>query len=285
MRHLTGVQEPYQTVHIDDIHIAYSDEGSGQPVVCLHATAQGGRDYEHFRRQMSQVASFRVIVLDWAGHGRSSDDHEPFTAIRCEAILTAFLKALDIQNPILLGNSIGGAAALRFAHNNPGAVKAVIACNPGGLAPINWLAKTFCSMMAGVAGLGLRRSPVFKGIFSVFCRALLRGPHAAAQRQRIVDAGYENALVMQQAWNSFKHPSGDIRAMMPGIQCPVLFAWAKDDGVVALKGSRDALESVPNHRLELFAGGHCAYLEAPEQFFPVFIEFAQTLTSCEPANA
>ncbi len=284
MKYLTGVQEPCRTISVDGINIAYSDEGSGQAVVCLHATAQGGRDYEHFRRMMQSALGFRVIVIDWAGHGRSSDDREPFTAARCEQILAGFLKALDIQNPILLGNSIGGAAALRFACNHPVAIKAVVACNPGGLAPINWLATTFCSMMAGVAGLGLRRSPVFTVIFGLFCRALLRGPHAAAQRQRIVEAGYDNARVMQQAWNSFKAPEGDIRAMMPGIQCPVLFAWAKDDGVVALKGSLDAIKSVPNHKLELFSGGHCAYLEAPEQFFPVFMAFARSLEAANHAS-
>jgi pimeloyl-ACP methyl ester carboxylesterase len=277
MRNLIGVQAPHTTVSIDGVSIAYSDEGQGQPVVCLHATAQGGRDYEHIRPMLLSMSGYRIIVVDWPGHGLSSDDHAAFTAQRCEAVLLKFLESLGIERAILIGNSIGGAAALRLAHSHPQRVKAVVACNPGGLAPINVVAKVFCSMMAGVARMGQRRSVFFKPIFWLFCQALLRGASAAQQRQRIVAAGYENARVMEQAWISFMQDSGDIRAMMPGIACPVLFAWAQDDGVVALKASRPAIESVPNHQLALFPGGHCAYLEEPEQFFPEFQNFVQSL--------
>lgn len=277
MRNLIGVESPYSSLSIDGVNIAYSDEGHGQPIICLHATAQGGRDYEHLRPMLGSMPGLRTLVLDWAGHGHSSDDHEAFTADRCEQLLLKFLDSLGIERAILIGNSIGGAAALRFAHSHPERVKALVACNPGGLAPANAITKLFCSMMAGVARLGQRRSLLFKPIFGLFCQALLRGPSAAQQRNRIIAAGYDNARVMEQAWISFMQDSGDIRWMLPRIACPVLFAWAKDDGVVALKASQAAINTVPNHQLSLFPGGHCAYLEAPEQFFPVLRHFIHSL--------
>lgn len=274
MKENIGVEAPFSYLTVDGVQLAYSDEGVGQPVVCLHATAQGGRDYMHLRPMLRALPGVRVIVLDWAGHGRSGDDHQVFSAERCEQLLLKFMNELQIQQAMIIGNSIGGAAALRFAYAHPGRVKAVVACNPGGLAQVNWLARVFCSFMAGVAVLGQRNSPLFKPLFGLFCRALLRGPDAAEQRQRIIAAGTSNALVMQQAWLSFIQPSGDIRWMMPNIHCPVLFAWAKDDGVVALKASHAAVRLVPNHALKLFPGGHCAYLEAPGPFFSRMLEFS-----------
>lgn len=277
MREHVGVQSPYKTIRIEDVELAYSDEGTGQTVVCLHATAQGGRDFEHFRSRLLSRKGYRLITLDWQGHGRSGSDNIAFGAVRCESILAGFLDALHIKKAILLGNSIGAAAALRFAYSNPHRVFSVVACNPGGLAPSNLVARTFCSLMVYIAKLGERKKPVFKLLYKALCAALLRGKFAEAQRQRIIDAGFDNAMVMRQAWSSFKTAEGDIRWMMPSIACPVLFAWAKDDVIVSLHSSRKAVLSVPNHELKLLPGGHAAFLESPDDFVKVFTRFHDRL--------
>ena len=278
-RHNIGVQSPHGTIIIDGVSIAYTDEGIGTPVVCLHATAQGGRDFHHFRDRILKHGGYRLIVLDWAGHGRSASDKQAFSAIRCEEVLTQFLQQLNITKPLIIGNSIGGATALRYAAKHSDKVQAVIACNPGGLAPVNAIAKVFCSVMASIAGLGERKSAFFKPIFSLLCAALLRTLAAREQRQRIIEAGYDNATVMRQAWHSFRQPDGDIRPLLSAIQCPVLFAWAKDDNIVALSASKAAIATVANHKLKLFTGGHAAFLESPDEFFAEFVSFSQDLQS------
>lgn len=199
MKKAIGVESPFSSLTVDGVQLAYSDEGVGEPVICLHATAQGGRDFMHLRPMLRSLAGVRVIILDWAGHGQSSDDHKAFSAERCEQLLGKFMDSLQIERALLIGNSIGGAAALRFAHANPERVKAVVACNPGGLAPINWIARLFCSFMVWVSTLGQRNSRLYKPVFWLFCHALLRGREAEDQRRRIIAAGMENALVMQQA--------------------------------------------------------------------------------------
>jgi len=52
----------------------------------------------------------------------------------------------------------------------------------------------------------------------------------------------------------------------PHVRCPVLLAWAKDDFVVPLKRSAPSFQVFPNHRLEVFEGGHAAFLEDPGRF-------------------
>jgi len=46
----------------------------------------------------------------------------------------------------------------------------------------------------------------------------------------------------------------------------VLFTWAKRDWINQLSRARAAIARFPNARLETFAAGHCAFLEAPEAF-------------------
>jgi pimeloyl-ACP methyl ester carboxylesterase len=43
-------------------------------------------------------------------------------------------------------------------------------------------------------------------------------------------------------------------------------AWAKDDFVLALKNNEPSFQQFPDHHLELFEGGHAAFLEDPDRF-------------------
>jgi pimeloyl-ACP methyl ester carboxylesterase len=43
-------------------------------------------------------------------------------------------------------------------------------------------------------------------------------------------------------------------------------AWAKNDSVIPLEFSRPNFVRFPNHQLEVFAGGHAAFLEDPDRF-------------------
>jgi pimeloyl-ACP methyl ester carboxylesterase len=52
----------------------------------------------------------------------------------------------------------------------------------------------------------------------------------------------------------------------PCLVCPVLLAWAKDDFVVPLTRSVPSFQAFANHRLEVFEGGHAAFLEDRSRF-------------------
>ena len=57
-----------------------------------------------------------------------------------------------------------------------------------------------------------------------------------------------------------------VRSFQHEIRCPVLLAWAKNDIVIPLKRSEPSFEQFPNHHLEVFEGGHAAFLEDPDRF-------------------
>jgi hypothetical protein len=53
----------------------------------------------------------------------------------------------------------------------------------------------------------------------------------------------------------------------------VLFAWATGDKAVSWGRSRTAAMTVHDRSIELFAGGHAAFLEAPDAFDAALLKF------------
>src|SRR4051812_13255833 len=111
-----------RTVVVDGVRLAYDDAGSGPAVVLLHAI---GHDTRDFVRLSAKLATrHRVVALEWPSQGRSGPDRVPATAERYAGLLDGFLAAIGIERAVIVGNSIGGAAAIRFAHAYPDRVRA-----------------------------------------------------------------------------------------------------------------------------------------------------------------
>ena len=79
-------------------------------------------------------------------------------------------------------------------------------------------------------------------------------------------ASTETASVLDQAWRHFAEGESDVREDAARLRCPVLFAWAKQDRIVAFWQSKRAVKRVPKHHVEFFTGGHAAFLEDPDAF-------------------
>ena len=276
-RNAVGVQPPFSLVRCGGTEVAVARRGSGQPVICLHATGHGGRDFEDFAAELSGQG-FELICVDWPGHGSSPSDlpGQSASARRYVNLLEDLVPELcgDVR-PILLGNSIGGAAALSFACRHPDRVRALILCNPGGLAPLDRSAKAAIAMMVRFFDAGARDAWWFGRAFALYYRLVLPGKSALAQRGRIVAAGREMAVVLREAWDSFRAPEADLRDAAQSLQVPLLCAWAKSDKIVAWGASKVAVQAIPGAVVEFFRGGHAPFLEDQTAFNAAFLKFAR----------
>lgn len=272
-----GVQPPFEFHKADGTSIGIKRMGRGVPVVCLHATGHGGRDYEAFAQTIAS-RGFEAITLDWPGQGGSpfEETHRTASAERYADILEALMPQLVLAElPIIVGNSIGGASALIFALRHPEQVRALVLCDPGGLAPVNRLAKIVIGMMVGFFSAGARGARWFPPAFAAYYRRVLPEKPAADQRRRIVRAGFEVAPVLRQTWDSFRAPEADLREFATQLRVPVLFAWAKKDQIVAWSRSKQAVKNIPGAEVQLFNAGHAAFLEDPAAFNQAFFSFAE----------
>lgn len=286
LRAAVGVPAGSPTIDIDGVTLAYDRQGSGPPVVCLSAIQHGAGDFDAFAERVRD--RFEVIRLDWPGHGRSGDDAQPASAARYGALLAAFLKTLDIVAPILVGCSIGAAAAVRAAaigkaEGRP--ARALVLCDAGGLAPVTPILAKATGAMARFFAAGERGAAWFDAAFSAYYRFIvLPQPAAAAQRRRIVASARVTAGVGRQAWESFGRPEADQIAELQGLGLPVWAAWARDDRVIPLAFVRTALEATPGAEISTFRAGHAAFLEQPDAFVRGFIDFVDRRLAQGPAE-
>ena len=275
LRAATGVADTAQRVVVEGVELAVSRTGRGPAVVCLHAIGHGGGDYAAFESRVGD--RFEIVRIDWPGHGRSGSDALPASAERYAQLLAGVLRALELHRPILIGNSIGGAAALLHAQRHP--VRALVLCDSGGLVPLSMMTRLFCGAFARFFEAGARGSRWFAAAFAFYYRrVVLPGAAAGPQREHIIASGYELSPILAQAWRSFAVPSADLRAVAASLTVPVWVAWARSDRVIPLWMCRPALRRLRRlTRISTYACGHSAFLEQPDAFAQDFCAFADGL--------
>jgi pimeloyl-ACP methyl ester carboxylesterase len=262
-------------VVVGGVRLAVARDGAGPPVICLHATGHGGRDFEAFVAGVRD--RFEVIRIDWPGQGRSGPDSASASAAHYADLLRGVMLALDLDNPILVGCSIGGAAAVNYASRY--GARALVLANPGGLVEVNDDSRKGCRFLSGIFAAGARGAWWFGPLFAFYYLMVLPSPAAGGQRRRIVRAGYETAPIMSQAWASFADDSADQRDMASRLRMPVLIAWAMRDKINNFAANAPAIDKMKMARLVKFEGGHAAFLEQPGQFIHEFLTFTAGLAA------
>jgi 4,5:9,10-diseco-3-hydroxy-5,9,17-trioxoandrosta-1(10),2-diene-4-oate hydrolase len=283
LRAATGAWDPVEFHQSAGTRIAIARRGQGPTVVCLHATGHGGRDFEPFAERVG--AGFEVVAVDWPGQGRSPREQSPASAARYSQILEDLLPSIAEGPAILVGCSIGGAAAIELAARRPDLVRALVLCDPGGLVAVDAATRFAIGRFRAFFEAGARGASWFPVAFALYYRIVLPQPAARPQRDRIVAASRETAPVLAEAWASFADPAADLRGLVPAISCPVLLAWASQDRIIPWSRSKAAAGKFPDFRVEFFRAGHAAFLEDPDRFAEVFRGFATALTSGPAAAA
>lgn len=104
--------------------LSYVDHGgSGEPLVALHAYWMESSTWAALAEALAPT--YRVIALDQRGHGES-DKPADLSWDAFIGDLEALLDHLELAHAVLIGNSLGGTVAFRFAARHSGRVRAMI---------------------------------------------------------------------------------------------------------------------------------------------------------------
>jgi pimeloyl-ACP methyl ester carboxylesterase len=107
----------------------YREFGEGQPAIILHGLFGQSDNWVTVGRRIAD--QFHVFIPDLRNHGQSPHALlHSFPAMADD--LAEFIEEHQIENPVLLGHSMGGKAAMTYALENPGKVKklAIIDISP-----------------------------------------------------------------------------------------------------------------------------------------------------------
>lgn len=99
----------------------YGDKG--QDLIVIHGLFGMGDNWNSLGKQFSKYC--KVHLIDLRNHGRSPHSADFNYEVMCEDILE-YMEDNDISNPIILGHSLGGKVAMKFAFTHPDKIEKLI---------------------------------------------------------------------------------------------------------------------------------------------------------------
>lgn len=145
----------YVNVELDGIthRIYYEENGpeDGIPLLCQHTAGCNNQQWRHVLNDEDITEHFRVIAYDLPRHGKSVPpsseswwtDQYDLTGERFTETIVAIADALDLENPVFAGSSMGGTITMELADWYPDRFRALIGLETGLFTPgfyIGWLA-------------------------------------------------------------------------------------------------------------------------------------------------
>jgi len=241
--------------------------GSGPPIVLLHANGSDRHDFDAVAPALA--ASWTVHELDWPGHGDSGPAVDP-GACGFAAALPTVLDVLGGGPFVLVGNSVGGFAAIRTAARRSDLVAALVLVDPGGFTP-HWAGTTMACRVLGsraVARHAMRWLP------RLTLRNRTEWTAAAVDRAVVASDDPERVAVFAAMWRSFAVPCHDATVDAPVVHAPTLVVWGRRDPVLPWRtDGRRAVRCLPGAQVVTLGCGHQAHLEMPEPFLNAVSRF------------
>ncbi|QWB27801.1 MULTISPECIES: alpha/beta fold hydrolase [Streptomyces] len=269
---------------IDSKKIFVAETGDGPPTLLLHGGGPGASGVSNYSRNIAALAEeYRVIVPDLPGYGRSTkgmDGADPFGYLA--GGIRGLMDELDLEKAHLVGNSYGGACALRLALDTPDRVDRMVLMGPGGIGTTRALPTPgLNSLLDYYSGDGPSRLKLEKFIRNhlVF--------NAADVPDSVIDARYEASIDPEVvAAPPLRRPSGPnaLRTLwkmdftrdrrVSRLPVPTLVLWGAADKVNRPSGGRMLAERMPNCDLyEVANTGHWVQFERAELFNRLCADF------------
>jgi 4,5:9,10-diseco-3-hydroxy-5,9,17-trioxoandrosta-1(10),2-diene-4-oate hydrolase len=269
------------------MHLHYDEAGAGtgaQPVVMLHGGGPGASGMSNFKQNLPAFAQrFRTFVVDQPGYGKS--DKPPVQGNYFTFAATALKDLLDelgIDHAYLVGNSLGGGTAVRFALSYPERAGRLVLMGPGGLS-LNVFAPDPTEGVRRLAEFAAPPGPSREKM-AAFLRTLVFDQRLVTEDlidERFAAASDPESLrAMASMGASFFDPDsyedGLLWREAHRLRQRVLLIWGREDRVNPVDGALVALKMIRRAQLHVFGGcGHWVQLEKFDQFNRLAIEFLE----------
>jgi 4,5:9,10-diseco-3-hydroxy-5,9,17-trioxoandrosta-1(10),2-diene-4-oate hydrolase len=250
----------------------------------LHGGGPGASGVSNYSRNIDSLAEhFRVIVPDLPGYGRSAkdvDQTDPFGYLA--DMIRGLLDELGVGTACLVGNSYGGAAALRLALDTPQRVGKLVLMGPGGIGTTRGVPTAgLKSLLAYYGGDGPSRDKL-----EAFIRNYLVYENACVP-DSLIDTRYAASLDPEVVADPpLRRPSGPtaLRTLwrmdltrdkrLKHLQTPTLVLWGRDDKVNRPSGGPMLANLMPNAELVMTSRtGHWMQWERAELFNRMAVDF------------
>jgi pimeloyl-ACP methyl ester carboxylesterase len=257
---------PSQFVEAAGVRLHVRDTGprNGPAVLLIHGFGSSLHTWEAWMPLLED--RFRVVSLDLPGFGLTGPDPTgDYSDERSITVLVALMERLGTGKAAVVGSSMGGRIAWRFAAAEPGRVSKLVLMAPDGFASMGreydrtpkrlpWLMR----LLPYTAPKPLLRRTMGNAyaIPGVLTDAVVDRYHAMllapGVRRAILDRLLQSRLVPPEP-------------ILATIRAPVLLLWGERDGAISVANAANYERALPDARTVILPGiGHVPMEEAPE---------------------
>lgn len=274
--HATGLRSRHVVTRAGKIHLLEgAGGGSLPPLVILHGFAAHAVCYGGLLKRF-QPHVRRVLAPDMPGHGYSDPHRGHAPTAMLDALFDVLDKTLD-EPAIVLGNSMGGLGAIRYALARPEKVAGLVLVSPGG------------------APLPPDEFEAFRGRFRIdtYGQALEFVDDVFAKVPPLLRHPIAHNLKRRFAHPQLKQLMGEISPELmltpdelARLHMPTLLVWGREEKLLPRAHYRFFVQNLPQHAfIEEFSDfGHIGFMEQPTALTRRVLAFAQHVAVKEAAQ-
>ena len=261
------------SIRINDINLAYTDVGTGPPIVLIHGYPFNRSLWTEQTEALN--SKYRVVVPDLRGFGESDSSEGTATMARMAEDVAALMDALAIERAVIGGLSMGGYVALAFARMFPARVKALVLADTRAQADTEEGKQTRHQQAEKALSEGMA------GIADAMLPKLLT-PDTVSKRPELVKRVRDMMLKTK--------PDGAAAALLgmaerddqtefiSSIRVPALILVGREDAITPVADSEKMQSRIEGSRLVVIENaGHVSNLEQTEQFNDALLGFLSTV--------
>jgi pimeloyl-ACP methyl ester carboxylesterase len=253
----------------------------GRPTVVLLHGGPGGFDHSYLKPDFARLAEVgQVVYLDLLGHGRSDwGDPSAWTFELAADAVRDFCDALDIDQPVVFGHSLGAFVAMTYATRHPVHPRALVLDGAFARFDIERLRDEFRraggeEVAAIAAGTYSGERPATPEEWARVWQVFGRWVPGDVERARTVANRELNARA------SALIRGFDVLDELARIECPTLVVVGELDPMTPVSAAHEIVEAMPpgRSRLEIVEGaGHFTWRDSPERYWPIVTGFVESL--------
>ena len=272
--------EGWMKIEAGGIRTNYELTGKGAALVLIHGFT------DNLGMWFNQVPvfseRFELLTYDVRGHGETEMEEERFSMEIFADDLRALLEALGIGKTCVLGYSMGGRIALRFALDHPEMTTGLVFANSG------VTGSDVQPTPEQLAALVERRKQMVELFETGDIEAIADG---MAERSFSPGLRDEDPAMFQRykaikLRNDPRHYLAIMEAMVEAVthppdltqlECPALIIAGERDGFMSLDEARSMEGAIRDATVTVLPTGHAAAIEAPRAFNQAVLDFMERL--------
>ncbi len=270
----------------DGLQLHAVASGRGSPLVLLHGFTGSTDTWAELRPELDR--EYRVVAFDLPGHGRSSAPENPerYSLDRFAVDMACALDRLSLDGASILGYSMGGRAALRFAERYGERTSALVLVSTS-----SGIHDETARRMRVASDEALAESIERDGV-ETFVDRWERLPLWASQQRQSTD--WRSGLRSQRMNNDPVGLANSLRGAGAGIARPVVLADIVAPALILsgaldhayVEHGRKLAAELRNSRMQVIdSAGHAIYREQPESLARAATTFLSGLELTQNAGA